>query len=378
MKNIARWGALFLLPIIVLSLLATVGSVAHATPVDPHGLGTGLLIVGSTLAASSPTLLDLAKTLNPNGTSADVVEILQQYNEVLDDAVAVEANSVTGHRTTTRTGIPLPTWTKLYQGVTPTKSTTVQVTDSFGTLANYSRVAKDLVDLAPNGAAFRLSEDKPVLEGMAQEMAQTLFYGSERTAPEEFTGLSPRYNSLTAENGIDNIINAAGAGSDNTSIWLICWGDQTMHTIFPQGSKAGIVQEDRGQQTMQNSLGTTDGALWEAYVTHYQWKMGFCLRDWRYAVRICNIDVSDLNTLANTKLLVQWMTQATERIPSFNNGRAAFYLNRNIREKLRLGILEKITSQLTWETVAGKRVMRFDGIPVRRVDQLVNTEAVVS
>lgn len=332
----------------------------------------------STLNATSPTLLDLAKRLDPDGSTANVVEILNQYNEVLDDAVAVEANSITGHRTTTRTGIPLPTWTKLYQGVQPTKSTTAQVTDSFGILGNYSRVAKDLVDLAPNGAAFRLSEDKPVLEGMAQEMAQTLFYGSEKTAPEEFTGLAPRYNSLTAENGIDNIINAAGAQSDNTSIWLIVWGDQTMHTIFPKGSKAGVTQEDRGQQTMQNSLGTTDGALWEAYLTHYQWKMGFSLRDWRYAVRICNIDVSDLTTLANTKLLVQWMTMATERIPSFNNGRAAFYLNRNIREKLRLGILEKITTQLTWETVAGKRVMSFDGIPVRRVDQLVNNEAVVT
>lgn len=329
----------------------------------------------STLNTGAPTLLDMAKTLNPDGTTADIVEILNQYNEVLEDAVAIQANGVTGHRTTIRTGIAAPTWTKLYQGVQPSKSTVAQVTDSFGTLEAYSRIAKNLVDLAPNGASFRLSEDKPHLEGLAQEMAQTLFYGNEKTAPEEFTGLSARYNLLAAENGVDNIIDCLGSGADNTSMWLIVWGDQTMHTIFPQGSKAGVEQEDRGQQTMQNSLGTTDGALWEAYVTHYKVSMGFCLRDWRYAVRMANVDVSDLNTLANTKLLVQYLTQATERIPSFNNGRAAIYLNRNIREKLRLGILEKITTQLTWETVTGKRVMMFDGIPVRRVDQLVNNEA---
>ena len=328
----------------------------------------------STLGTTNPTLLDLAKRLDPDGKVANIVEILNQYNEILDDAVVLEANSQTGHKTTIRTGIPAPTWRKLYQGVQPTKSTTAQVTDSFGFLENYSRIDKALVEMSTDGAAFRLSEDKPILEGMAQEMAQTLFYGSEKTAPEEFTGLAARFNSLTAENGVDNIISGGGAGSDNTSIWLVTWGDQTCHGIFPKGMKAGVEQRDLGEQTVQNS----DGSMYQAYVSHFRWSMGISVRDWRYIVRIANIDVSDQNTLANTKNLVQWMTQATERIPSFGNGRAAFYCNRNIREKLRLGIIEKTSTQLTWDTVAGKRVLAFDGIPVRRCDQLLNTEAVIS
>jgi hypothetical protein len=69
------------------------------------------------------------------------------------------------------------------------------------------------------------------------------------------------------------------------------------------------------------------------------------------------------------------MIQASERIPELGKGRAAFYMNRRLREKLRLGILEKISSNLSWETVAGERVMTFDDIPVRRCDALVNTEA---
>lgn len=328
----------------------------------------------STLGTSNPTLLDLAKRLDPDGKVANIVEILNQYNEILDDAVVVEANSSTGHKTTIRTGIPAPTWRKLYQGVQPVKSTTAQVTDSFGFLEAYSRIDKALVEMSTDGAAFRLSEDKPILEGMAQEMAQTLFYGSEKTAPEEFTGLAARYNSLTAENGVDNIISAGGAGSDNTSIWLVGWGDQATHGIFPKGMKAGVEQRDLGEQTVQNS----DGSMYQAYVSHFRWSMGVSVRDWRYNVRIANVDVSDLTTIANTKNLVTWMTQATERIPSFSAGRFAFYCNRNIREKLRLGILEKTSTQLTWDTVAGKRVMAFDGIPVRRCDQLLNTEAVVS
>jgi hypothetical protein len=101
---------------------------------------------------------------------------------------------------------------------------------------------------------------------------------------------------------------------------------------------------------------------------------GLTIRDWRYFVRVANIDVSELNTAANTKNLITWMIQASERIPVLGKGRACFYLNRNLREKLRLGILEKISSNLTWETVEGKRVMTFDDIPVRRTDALLNTE----
>jgi hypothetical protein len=37
--------------------------------------------VGSTLSVTNPTLLDLAKTLDPDGKVADIVEILNQTNE---------------------------------------------------------------------------------------------------------------------------------------------------------------------------------------------------------------------------------------------------------------------------------------------------------
>lgn len=324
------------------------------------------------LNANNPTLLDVAKRLDPDGKIASIVEILNATNPVLDDMSFVEGNLPTGHRTTIRTGLPTPTWRKLYGGVQPTKSTTVQVTDSAGMLEAYAEVDKALADLNGNTAAFRLSEDAAHIEGMGQEMASTLFYGNEGTEPEAFTGLAPRYNSLSAENA-DNIINAGGAGSDNTSIWLCVWGNQTGHGIYPKGSIAGLQMTDKGQVTVENVDGA--GGRMEAYRTHYRWDAGLTIRDWRYFVRIANIDVSDLDTVANTKNLINWMIQASERVPVLGKGRAAFYMNRRLREKLRLGILEKVSSNLTWETVEGKRVMTFDDIPVRRTDALVNTES---
>ena len=93
-------------------------------------------------------------------------------------------------------------------------------------------------------------------------------------------------------------------------------------------------------------------------------------------MRIANVDLSTLNTVDNLKNLITLMIEASERIDVPGGaGRLAFYCNRQVRTKLRLAILEKIGMNLTNETVAGKRVLVFDDIPVRRCDSLLNTEA---
>jgi hypothetical protein len=212
---------------------------------------------------------------------------------------------------------------------------------------------------------------------MSQAFADSLFYGNTDTAPEKFMGLAPRYNALSAQNA-DNIINGAGAGSDNTSIWLVCWSERGAHGIYPEGSKVGLTNTDKGQITLEDASNGSNTGRMEAFRTHYKWDCGFCLRDWRDVVRIANIDISDLGTLANTKNLVTWMIQSSERINTFSGKRPVFYVNRTIREKLRLGIIEKISNNLTWESVEGKRVMVFDDIPVKLCDALLNSETVVS
>jgi len=326
-----------------------------------------------------PTLADVAKRLDPNGKIDTIVELLNQTNPILDDAVWLEGNLPTGHRTSVRTGLPQPTWRKLYGGVQPTKSRTAQVTENTGMLEAYAEVDKALADLNGNTAAFRLSEDRAHIEGMNQEFAQTLFYGSEGTEPEAFTGLAPRYNDLVdAENKV-NIIDAGGTTSAaNTSLWLIVWGASTAHCIYPKGSKAGLAMTDKGQVTIENVDG--NGGRMEAYRTHYRWDSGLVIRDWRYVVRVANVDVALMqgdgaNDLTAQKNLIRHMIRAAERIPTFGMGRAAWYCNRTVREALRLGILERVANNLSWETVEGKRVMMFDGIPVNRTDALLNTEA---
>jgi len=308
-----------------------------------------------------------------------VAEILNETNEVLMDMTWIEGNLPTGHKTTIRSGIPTPTWRKLYGGVQPTKSTTVQVTDNTGMLEAYAEVDKALADLNGNTAAFRLSEDRPHIEGLNQEIAQTLFFGNEGIEPEAFTGFSPRYNDLSAENA-DNIIDAGGTGTDNRSIWLVVWGPNTVHGIIPKGSTAGLQMNDKGQVTIEDIDGA--GGRAEAYRTHYRWDAGLTVRDWRFTVRIANIDKSDLSiifnngTFATGANLPSLMFQAMRLIPNMAMGRPSFYMSRDVMTTLQQQTAVSVQgSTLTADMVGGRLVFNFMGVPLRRVDQLSADEA---
>lgn len=323
------------------------------------------------LLPRNPTLLDMAKAIDPNGKIAKVVEILHKTNELLADMSWVEGNLPTGMLTTIRTGLPQPTWRKLYGGVQPTKSTRAQVTDLTGMLEAYSEVDVALADLSNNKQDFRLSEDRAHIEGMNQEMANTLFYGNEDTEPEAFTGLSPRFNSLSAENG-DNIVDGGGQGTDNRSIWLVVWGENTCHGIIPKGSTAGLKVDDLGELTIQDASDGSNTGRMQAYVSHYRWDAGLSVRDWRFVVRIPNIDFSALTFDAATGAnLPDLMFQAIDIVPNLGMGRPVFYMERKVKTFLRRQLANlRDQSTLALNEVGGVRVNSFQEIPVRRCDAL--------
>jgi hypothetical protein len=325
------------------------------------------------LESQFPTLLDVTNAMDPDGSIATVAEILNETNEILDHMVWIEGNLPTGHVTTARGGIPMPTWRKLYGGVKGSKSTRVRVTDTCGMLEKYAKIDKALADLNGNAAAFRASEDRADIEGMSQTMANTLFSGDTTINPERFMGLMPRFNSFAAENR-DNLVQGGGTGTDNASIWLVGWGPNTVHGIYPKGSQAGLQMRDLGEDTATADDGSGE---FQIYRTHYKWDCGLTVRDWRYVVRICNIDRSLLTPDAATGAnLPDLMFEATERVPSLAGVKFSFYMDRTVRTKLRQQVANGVSnSTLTTDMVGGKRVVAFDEIPIGRVDALLMDEA---
>ena len=326
------------------------------------------------LANSYPTLLDVTQRLDPGGQIDRIAEILNAINPVLDYLPMMEGNLPTGHKSTVRDYLPTADFRRLYGVVAAGKSGTSQVIDSCGMIEQYAVIDKALADLANNAAEFRLSEAKAYIEAMSQKAATSLFYANEALVPEGFTGLAPRYASKTANNA-DNLIDGGGVAgqTDCTSLWLIGFSPDTCFGIYPKGSQAGLQREDKGQITLQNFNGGT--GFMEAYMDHFRWDLGLALRDWRYVVRIHSIDTSTLTADASSGAdLVNLMVQAEEHVPSLSNARFVWCGNRKIMQYLRTQKIKKVAYNLTDETVGGKHVTMFDGIPFLRTDALVNTE----
>lgn len=329
----------------------------------------------SALAGSAYTLADWGKLLDPDGKIADITEILSQSNKILENMLWREGNLPTGERTTTRTSLPDVYWRLLNQGVAKSKSTTAQVDFACAMLEARSEVDADLANMNGNLGAFRINESRAFLESMAQELASTLFYGNSSTAPEEFNGFATLYNSTSNNNG-QNILLGGGSQSDNSSVWLVGWGMNTCTGIFPKGSKAGVEHRDLGEGDAFDSSNNR----FRAYMDQYKWKAGLAVKDWRYAVRIPNIDISNLVAKSSAADLFDLMIKAIHRIPNLSTVKPVFYMNRTCFQMLDIQGRDDVISGggLRFDMVEGKPLYTFRGIPVQICDALTETESLVS
>ena len=140
-----------------------------------------------------------------------------------------------------------------------------------------------------------------------------------------------------------------------------------------------MIHENYGEQTVTTATGIGGGKM-RAYQERWQWKAGIALKDWRYVVRIPNIDISNLVAKSSAADLIELMIKATYRLPTLNGIRPVFYMNRTCLQMLDIQRRDDILTGggLTWDTVDGKRQPSFRGIPVRMVDALTEAEAAVA
>ncbi|MEW8105054.1 MAG: major capsid protein [Candidatus Thiodiazotropha endolucinida] len=323
-------------------------------------------------------LADLYKSRNPDGTTADVIEMLMQTNSLIKDANAIECNDGTTHVHTIRTGYPTVTWGKLYKGIAQSKSGRAQVKDATGFCEALSTVDERILKLAGDQkGAVRLQEAQAFLEAMNIEMESKAFYGNTNAEPETFMGLEPRFNDTTAENG-SQIIDAGGSGSDNTSIWFVAWGPNQTNLLYPKGTEAGLRREDMGRQRVLDDNG--DPYFAEEELFH--WDIGIAVNDWRYVSRVANIDVSEMQ--AGNVDLYNFLRKAYYRLRTRKvaGGRVSMYCNTDVLEALDGLATNSGTSdnfvRLGTKEIQGEEVMTYRGIPIRETDALINNENAIS
>ena len=335
----------------------------------------------ATLDGGSITLADWSKRQDPGNKHAVIVEILNQSNEILDDMTFLEGNLPTGHRSTIRTQLPTAYWRAVNQGVPTSKSVTAQVDEPVGLLESFSQVDKEIAMLNGDIGTFRIMEAKAFIEAMGQEMASTFFYGNHATNSEEFNGLTLRYSSLTGGGSAQNVLSAGGtAANKQSSIWLICWGHDRVTGIYPKGSMAGLEHEDIGLETIQETESASGteviNKLFRGYRDRFTWKCGLSVRDWRYAVRIANVDA----TVASPAAIIPKIIEATNLVPNGAlAGKCGLYMNRTVKSVIEVESYNNVKGGgMTYQDVGGRKVAMVMGIPIRTSDALLNNEAVLT
>jgi len=309
------------------------------------------------------TLIETARRHDPDGNIAKIAEVLTQKNQLLEDAVFVEANNLTSHMYTQRLTEPSGSWVNINEHVSIEASRTKQLVEPIRMLESYSRIDERILEIESNPGAFRSTEDMSFVAGLAKTFAESFFYGASSDDPSEIIGISNRseWDAAADINVLD-----AGGSSKTSSVWIIDWGVDTVHLVYPKGSKtAGIAMEDLGR----NLVNETAGSLFTAYVTRFKMHTGVVPRDPRCIQRICSIDPAQDDTYdLDTDDLVGAIVKMPEQ-------KGIIYMNKTILSQLLIDAKDKTNVQYPPDDPWGRRFrVDFMGLPVKIVEQLTSTE----
>ena len=331
-----------------------------------------------TLGETKATWKDYASQQDPDGKAARIIDILAEQNDILDDMFVIPGNKEYGLQTTQLASDPTVTIRGINEGATGTKGTFKQLIANAALFTALGQVDKELVEAAEDKAGFRANYNKPFIGAMGKKLADELFYGAIANNAQSFNGLTQIYNATTTADYGSFVFKAGGSGTDNRSIWLIDWGEDSVCGFYPKNTTVGLQHKDYGEQLIK----LDDGTSWPAYQDLWEWRAGIAVRNYKKVARICNIDASALATIGSgsdtSADILNLMIDAIESIPNLS-ANARFYCGRKVRTAFVKKAIGKSNVFLTMQELANNRVVpSFLGVPIRLCEALDVDESLVS
>lgn len=329
---------------------------------------------------------DMVNSLDPNGLPAKAANLLEEAKPILSDFVWKASNQPLGHRSQVVTALPTPGFKRINRGTLSTKGAVTPMEEGLSMIEDFSTVDIKLLELYGNEGAMREEQGRMHVEGMGQLAVDTFWYGDVTDNMDEFNGFTTRYNTLATTNPIyKQIFDAGGSGSDLSSLWVLGHGDGKIEALFPKNCMAGLRHQDLGRQLIQQDT-DLGGRKLSALVDQWNWDLGLHLGDYRYGVRIANIEPDELVGVTGTQDLADYATnvmylllRAKRRFPNLTSVRPRIYMPRYINEGLDVQALARTTPNVYSSVdVDGKSMEAFHGIPFRIEDALTNTETQVT
>jgi hypothetical protein len=168
------------------------------------------------------------------------------------------------------------------------------------------------------------------------------------------------------------VLDEGGSGSDCSSIYVVQWGLDKVHMIYPKGSpNVGIVHKDLGEETKIDS----NSLMWQVYRDHFKVSCGMVVRDPKCIGRLASIETSGTSNIFDEDNLITLLNRMRNQ-----GAGAVLYCSQAILTQMEIRLKDKTNVNFTpgkGEGLAGEPVMYFRGHPVRVVDQILDTEAAI-
>ena len=316
------------------------------------------------------TLVEVAKRLAPDGTQARIAEVLTEKNDILNDIPFRAANDTFVNKTIRRSQEPAGQWRKLNEGIANAFSKTTVKWDVIGLLESRWQHDVEIIDNMPDPKQARNDENVAHINGMGKTMATALIYGTTTVTPEKFNGLAIRMNDISASK---TVVSQGGSGGDTTSIYIVDWGPDTVHGIYPKNSVAGLDHQNLGVQIVTDDDAGSN--QFRAYVDWFTWRMGLAVKNPKSIGRYCNIEAAATASanIFDEDNLIKTIIQMT------NGPGMRIYVNKTIMAQMWIRLKDKTNVHFTRldGLDAGGAPMAFNGIPIRQVDAILDAEVVV-
>jgi len=353
-----------------------------------------------------PTQIEVAKSYGPEGKElVPFIAALNQDNMNLYVEPYIPGNTQGGFLSEAENYMPLPSAAADGQGQLPNFNSSQQNFDTYARVPDVFEIPVSVLDEFKDKEYYRLRQVMGRIRAMGHKVAQMFFYSSLAVNPLEFNGLEVRYNHLSTTNS-PTALNTISAGGTNasvqTSVFLVgfspdsCTGIFNPHTGTP-GTYAGFHHIDAGIVDLSNAPDPNGGSVgrMRVYRDYFEYKGGLAVPDWRFVLRGCNFDTTDLSSTNPQTDVKYWFEEMLGRIPNSNNvpyepgislPRPTFwwFFNRSMKRYLGHNLLNTMIAGagIRSENVRNPEnqymgAFEYGGVPAGICDTITDTEAIV-
>lgn len=311
------------------------------------------------------TMLEAVKRDGFNADSRMIIETLAATNQMLYDAPAFESNAGVVNRTVQRAALPQITHRKVNEGTANSASETKELFDYVCQLTGYSQIDKTLVDAETDKAGFIRGELDAFVAAMGNSQATDIIYGDHDADSAFINGLAKRRAKVDNE----TVIDFGGTGSNLTSLYLVKWGRDAVHMIYPKGSTScGVSRQDDG---IVDALDQNNNK-YKAYQNYFQCDYGIVVRNPKALIRIANIDLnaSGFDAVELVKAIIKSSHKLCE-----GTGTVSILSNRDVMSEIDIATMEKGNLALPFTDAWGNDVNTIRGMRMRQCDAILNTES---